>query len=295
MKRNLADVFFARLPNTSRLATADRTAIEEALRRLIASGRAAWPDVAVEDADVAAWIADRHADASPPLDASAVASLDGAGLLLACACAKGDRRALAHFEATHLPQISRLLSHRLGRSADIDEVMQGLRTKLFVGSANGDDELPKIASYRGQGALAGWLKVVAVRLALNGIRADVGRKQVSLPGELSAGTSFETELLKGTYRKQVTAAIRDAFSSLSSEERALLRSHFGDGSEIQELARRAGVHRMTISRRLATARERLAEAVRSKLQAELALSGSDAQSMIAFVRSQLGASLTGLF
>ena len=293
MQRNLADIFFAQFSQGGPVsAKAERSQVEAALAQLLAAARAAWPDVVLTDDAFVTWIAHRHRE-STEASLADLASLDGPGLYLACACAQGDRRALAHFEQTHLPQITRLLAHRMGRSMDIDEVVQGLRTKLFVGSGN-DGEPPKITAYRGQGALAGWLKVVAVRLALNGIRADVGRKQVSLPGELAAGTSFENELLKGTYRKQVSAAIKHAFSSLSQEERALLRSHFGDGHEIQELARRAGVHRMTISRRLATARERLAEAVRGKLQAELALSGSDAQSMIAFVHSQLGASLSGL-
>src|SRR5262249_39146452 len=89
-----------------------------------ADGRGA-PSVFHVPEDVfAAYAAERlpRAGAEPKL----------ADLSLACACARGDARALAVFDATVLREVPRYVAHVDASPAFADDVCQRLRERLFV-------------------------------------------------------------------------------------------------------------------------------------------------------------------
>ena len=73
-------------------------------------------------------------------------------------------------------------------------------------------------------------------------------------------TAADPELLhlKQHYREAFRAAFASAMTSLSSEERVLLRQHFIDGLNIDEIAALHHIHRATAARWLAQARETIA-------------------------------------
>src|SRR5579884_1384958 len=112
--------------------------------------REAWPGVDVADADFAAAV-ERHRPAPEHL----------ADLYLATACAAGNAAALAAFERTHLSQVAAFVARTDSDPAFAEEVRQRLREKLLVGQP------PRISEYAGQGPLGGWVRVAAVRMALD--------------------------------------------------------------------------------------------------------------------------------
>jgi RNA polymerase sigma-70 factor (ECF subfamily) len=176
------------------------------------------------------------------------------------------------------------------RDAQPDEVRQRVRERLFVGAS-------KIGDYSGRGALASWLQVVTLRIAI-----DAGREQQKLPiaesTELDdlrlAGTDPELKLIKERYRDPFKQALRVALGGLTSEQRNLLKLHFVEGVTLDKLAALFHVHRATIARRIAQARDEVFEAVRIRLQAELGIDRTEFEELLSLLRSRLELSLSAL-
>src|SRR5262245_2667364 len=101
-----------------------------------------------------------------------------ADVALARACAQGDARAIARFEAAFAGDIEAAL--RSMRLADhvIQDVKQELRRKFFVGSS---DSPPKIADYSGRADLKSWVRTATVRTALSLLRKG---KEVPVEDEI---------------------------------------------------------------------------------------------------------------
>ena len=135
--------------------------MEAALRRAWEKGRAAWPKVELDEEVFAAHVLSKLA---PDAGAEEVDRLDAAGLYLACACARGVPSALAELDLHVLAKVPEFLARIQGSSALPDEVRQILRERLLVGAGG---EPPRIATYSGEGPLAAWVRVAAVRTALN--------------------------------------------------------------------------------------------------------------------------------
>jgi RNA polymerase sigma-70 factor (ECF subfamily) len=242
------------------------------------AGRAAWPEI---DLDAEAFRAHLAARGLAP-DAD-----HGADLYLACACASGQPAALAAFEATFMPRLPAYLARLRPTAEIVDEVAQLLRERLFVGAT------PKIADYAGKGELGGWLRVVAVRIAI-----DLGRAspppmhELEHHGSLAAATtSPDLEALRNRYREHFRGAFTATLSALSSEQRTLLKLHYRDGLTMEELGRMFQVNRSTIFRRLGACSAALLDGIRDRLGAELGVSTQELHSLAAALRSDLEVSL----
>ncbi len=74
--------------------------------------------------------------------------------------------ALAAFEATHLGDLRAVYGQVRGTRPPLDEFLQIMRHKLFVG------EHPKIAEYGGTGELKSWVRVTGARTLV-----DLARKR----------------------------------------------------------------------------------------------------------------------
>ena len=144
-----------------RLALRER--LETLLPTLVAEGQRAWPGVALSPGRFAEHLA-RSIRAIPEDLANALGALHATDLYLACACVHGDRSAL---EALDVHFLSRIDHHVLPVEKTVqfvDDVRQRMREELLLA---GKRPVGKIADYSGRGPLAGWLRVVAVRTALN--------------------------------------------------------------------------------------------------------------------------------
>lgn len=210
-------------------------------------------------------------------------------LRLACDCAAGDRRALARLEKEFLVEVPNFIA-RISREPEfVDEVLQRLRERLLVPRP----PLPsRIADYRGQGPLGGWLRVAAVRVAL-----DLRRERAGTGPRSDAATlpqDPELDLARHRDGGAFKDALSDALESLETEERTILRLRYVDGLTVERIGRIYGVHAATIVRRLAASRERVVARVRDRLFATKRMRGRDVESLAALVDSQLELSLTRL-
>src|SRR5688572_8183651 len=136
------------------------TDVEGAMRRVAEMGRRAWAGVDVPDEALAAWLAERAPDGGDPVDA--LAALHAADLYLACACARGDARALGCFEASVMPHVGPAVA-RIDPDATFGrDVAEEVRVKLLVGVGGAP---PRIGTYLGRGPLTAFVQVAAMRAA----------------------------------------------------------------------------------------------------------------------------------
>lgn len=255
-----------------------------ALERLYEAGRRAWPGVSLEAERFFA-----HARAHAAGDAAA---LHGADLYLACACAAGDKSALEAFDARYLTDVSLFLAGIEHAQAVVEEVKQLVRERLFVAAPG---ERPKILDYAGRGTLKSWLRVVTLRVASNRRRVR-DEKHRPLPDEIDATETLpavdpELAIIKTRYKGEFNAALREAFGELTSRERMLFRMHFVEGLNIDRIGVVFQVHRATVARWIADAREQLLERTMALLGARLRLAPDDLASLLRVVRSSLHISL----
>jgi RNA polymerase sigma-70 factor (ECF subfamily) len=261
-------------------------AIHETVARILAAGRAAWPDIVVGEDVVTERLASRLRD-DPD------AELDGlheADLYLAIALAAGDANAIRTFEATLVPEIDVALRRLRLPGGTADEVKQALRFELLVGETG-----PKIADYAGRGELAAWLRVSATRKALK-LARRAGREEsldeLLLDHWPDEGQDPERTHLRSKYTAELKTAIRGSFGALEVRQRNLLRQHILDELTIDDLARVYRVHRATCARWLGDARTELARGTRKRLIATLGLPAGDVDSLLRFLDSDIELSIS---
>jgi RNA polymerase sigma-70 factor (ECF subfamily) len=261
--------------------TGSGPALETTLQELLARGRAAWPGIELPGAAFA-----RHLGAIAAARGNPIADLRAEDLYLACACARAEPRALEELDRL-LPEACASLP----AGSPADEVRQLLRQKLLVAA---DDEPPRIASYSGEGPLRRWLKVAALRTALN-LRERDGR-EVALDDERIAGLSSaqpdpEMDYLKLRHAGDFSEAFRDAIAALSPRERNVLRLYYVDGLGVERIGALYQVHASTVSRWLAGTRETLLLETRRLLGERLRLQPAEVESLLGVLRSRLQPSL----
>jgi RNA polymerase sigma-70 factor len=139
--------------------------------------------------------------------------------------------------------------------------------------------------------------VAAVRTALNLVtrQGPEGPGQRSRKSRSWASADPETEYLKSQHRPEFEQAFRFALSTLSIEQRQLLRFHYVDGLTLAQIGRLRHVHESTISRHLLAARDQLLAETRRALSAELRLGQAEIDSLMGRVMSRAEVPLSTLF
>ena len=237
------------------------------------TGRAAWPEVALTPVQLAAHL--ERLGISPAAEHPHVADL-----YLACACTTGNPAAIAAFDRELTP-VMRAAVRKIDAAAHfVDEVMQVARERLLV-SAPGTES--RIADYAGQGPLRAWVRIAAMRIAMNLLRDR--RRNVLVDDdrffELATDDSdAERRRSAVRYGEAAAEAMRAAFASLSPRERNLLRMHHLHGLTVDELAPTLRVHRATVARWLAAAREHLLSETRAGLRARLSVGEATVDSIL---------------
>jgi RNA polymerase sigma-70 factor (ECF subfamily) len=253
--------------------------LESALAAALEAGRRAWPAIALSDEELVRHLA-RHAAPEE------LAGCNAPDLYLATACAAGSSPAIAALEARVGPALDRALA-RIGGA---DEVRPLLRARLFTREDGGE---PRIAGYSGQGPIERFIRVAAVRIAIDLQRADRRRTTLEEPEVARlAGADPELAFIKARYRDAFEEALRGALADLDSEGRNLLRLHYLDGLTIDQLAPVVGGHRSTAARKVARCRAALLAATRERLGERLHLAPGELDSMVRLLRSHIHVSLS---
>jgi len=251
-------------------------------------GRAAWPEVVVAPESLV-----QHLDRLREVDGRDAEDRQehAADLYLAYACSVADTRALAAFDGHFITKVDAFVARVDSSPEFAAEVRQNLRTRLLVSD---DGSPPRIARYSGQGPLGAWLRMAAMRVALDLKRARGCVLAADRVPEVADRANPEVQLLKKRYASEYQAALREAWSRLSVRERSVLRQHFVDGNSIDQVATVFQVHRATAARWINAAQEHLLDHVLSILGDRLRLPQSELQSIARLVQSELHLSLNHL-
>jgi len=260
--------------------------VEAALQRIVASGAAAWPDVPLDPRVLVAHLA-RHLNGDDV--ASALADVHAADVHLACAAAQGVPRAVAILRAEIVTNVPAWLGSMRLDDARLDEATHAIVTRLLVARPDGP---PRVADYAGRGPLGGWLRVAAVRTALN-LREAERPQDVELDEQVLGppGTDVELDHIRHLHREDFAAAFREALEGLESRDRALLGLHWLDGVPTTRLGEMYGVHRTSVARWLEEAQERLLTSTRERFAARISVAPEDADSLMRLLQSRLDVSL----
>ena len=205
---------------------------------------------------------------------------------LAFACSRGDEVAIRILENEYLARAIRVMARVNSAREFVDDASQTLRERLLVGPE------PRIAQFAASGPLGAWLRVAALRTALNLLKVRrnpdelLSAEMLELPAPMAVDGEHHQEI--------VQAAVEVAFKMLSARERNVLRLSYIEGSSIDHIAALYGSHRATAARWISAARERVLDHVAESVRVQLGLSASDARSLLLRVRSRIRISVMRL-
>jgi RNA polymerase sigma-70 factor, ECF subfamily len=265
--------------------------LDAVLAAALDAGRARWPELALAPERFVAHVA-RAVPPSEPALADAVAALHASDLYLACACANEVPLAISRFEEAHLRHLGATLAGAVSVTpAEVDEISQRLRVRLFVGDAAAGHP-PLVSSYSGRGPLSAWVRVAAIRLGLTlardaAIGARVGRRAADEGALGAAALDPELAFIKDRYRRDFEGAFGSALGAVSDRERALLRLHVVGGLTLERIGAMYHVDRSTVSRWLADARRALLDRTERALRDRLGVAPAEFESMARLLTSQL--------
>jgi RNA polymerase sigma-70 factor, ECF subfamily len=268
----------------SELAAAIDAGLAEVVRR--------WPDAPAVDDSFAAYVRDR-VTRQPEL-ASALPRLRIEELFLAWWAASSSQ-GIAAFERAYADDLRRLVA-RFPR-LDPSELTQALRIKLFVGS---EAAPPRVREFSGFGSLRSWFKVVATRSFLDATRAKTRERTDELEDDaLVALVAADPDPRAAHQQAELQGAVKRAFAAavarLTRRERAFLRHASVDGLTLDQIASTYQVHRATVARTLASARQQLHDGTRARVIEELGIAPNELGSAVEMLDSQIDLSLSRVF
>jgi RNA polymerase sigma-70 factor (ECF subfamily) len=206
-------------------------------------------------------------------------------LTVAWGCLEEDATALRMLETDFIRSVPGFLRRFDRRPGFSDDVCQTVREKLLVARP------PRLESYLGSGPLLGWLRVVAVRTAIDLMRAQGDeprpRGEELVATIAAAGDDPEFALAQARFREPFEHVLREAVAGLTPRHRGVLRLYYLKGLNIEAIGRIYGTHRATIARWIATCHETLGAEVRRNLDQQFHLDSRDCRSLARFLGSRL--------
>jgi RNA polymerase sigma-70 factor (ECF subfamily) len=173
-----------------------------------------------------------------------------------------------------------------------DAALQELRGKLLL------PPTPRLASYRATGDFRVWLRVVAMRTAIDVAQGARGRgeRRDELPEHLEAITlGPEAHFVKEEWRVILRSSLQVAVKRLPEGERHALRMHTLAGASIDQIGEVLSVHRATAARWLLAAKDKLRVYLREELALRIGSGGSAVELFLEEMPSRLDVSLSRIF
>ena len=285
----LRECFLAALPSAARESLSRHPRLDELLDRVMERARARWPDVSVPADRFLPFVAERLSDDADP--EKELERINVADLYLACGCVDGDAVAVAVFSANHFPRVERAIAALDVPRTVIEDIKQGIFQKLFVG--DGEREA-KICHYAGEGDLGTWIRVVAVRQAIDLLRKEGKEQPLSdeqLPNLVARDEGPELRFLKQRYRTEFKEVFQHTLASLSSKDRNLLRYQVIGELTMEQIASLYKVNRSTVVRWLQKVRKKLLSDTRRELSRRLKIDRTEFESMMRLINSQMNVSI----
>lgn len=264
--------------------------LDHELRVYVATARAAWPALEVDEAQFVRYVEARAllSGAHPPIT-------HAGDVYLACACAGGVPGAVEAFHGAYRGVIARVLSRR-GASSDMaDDATQMIHERLLTAMPG---TLPKIAEYTGTGPLRSWVSTTAAT-TVSMMRRAGGRRREEPADEHGAAMGLvavgpDLAYMKERYKAELEEAIVIALGELGARERAILRLHLGERLSVDRIGALYSIDRSTAARWLTAARDALVNGARAVARSRLKLSSTECDSIAALVQSDLDVSVARL-
>jgi RNA polymerase sigma-70 factor (ECF subfamily) len=289
----VVETFLAYVAPAAKRAYAALPNLADLLADMIAQAHAAWPQVAVDEKEFLAFLAQRLPPDLEPEEA--LEGLHVADLWLACGCARNERRALETFEHEFGVEITRGLSQLAGDAVRGDDFKQEVRHKLFIGKEGAG---PKIAEYSGRGSLRRWVRITARRTYIDLMRARQRDPEILMSEDLVSDRAEEIDpelaYVKGRYKEEFRTAFGTAMGTLTTRQRNILRHHFVHKLRFDEIAGIYRVHRATVARWIADARAQLLERTHAVLRDQLSVGNDELHSIMRLIQSDLDVTVTHL-
>jgi RNA polymerase sigma-70 factor (ECF subfamily) len=268
----------------------DRGALDEVLAALHGRGRAAHPQLAVDDRMFAAHLG--RCGAQVDVDGKGAADLHAEDLYICCAALLGDETAVRALREHHRPVLAGYL-RPLDASPDLlDEVEQRLWDSALIGSSGAP---AKLGSYAGRGPLGAWLGVAAQRIALMMRRSDAAQKRAldNIARETDrASADPELAFVKEHLREPFQRAIVDALKTLDDRQRMIYSLHVVDGLTVERIGAMYGVSHSTVSRWMASARAAVMAEAQRQLRDVMQIAPEEFDSLARLLSSQLDLSVS---
>lgn len=254
------------------------------LHQLWRRGRETWPEVDVGETRFSELVREVVARSA----GDAAEAVDAGELYLACGCADGVEAAGRVLARDYLPAVKRRLARMGLAPADIDEVGQRVFERLLEPGPDGGGV--RLIRYAMQGRLRSLMVVTATNIAVDGFRR-AGRQKDDQEAllELAGAADPRSELMRRQGQEVFKTAMQSGLEALDPRARTVLRFHLIDGLGLDEIADYYQVHRVTVSRWLAAAREAIIERAREVARSEFGLSETEFDA--AYTGSELGLSL----
>jgi RNA polymerase sigma-70 factor (ECF subfamily) len=166
----------------------------------------------------------------------------------------GDREAFGALVEQFQPTVHSIALRRLGNATDALELTQ----EVFL------HVLKRIGQLREPERFAGWLRQVAVRMAINRATRRVAPASVDT-GVLEGASDGGDEPLEQLITRERAERLWDALGRLKSLDREALDAFYIRGLSLVEIAETLDVPLGTIKRRLHTARKRLKSALEASV------------------------------
>ena len=265
----------AALPDVDSLAAA-----------LWGAAQTAWPRLGLTPTSFLAYVAQRLSLD----DVAGLSSLRAEDLALASRCVAGDSAALAAFLERYQGVLEKTV-RSVRTLHQQDDVVQVVLTRLLVAQP---DKPPKLSLYAGRGALAGWLRVVALREALATAQKAAPEELTDIDFDLVASGADDDEefrMIRRRYAPAFRRAFTRALQSLTARERNLLRYSLVRELSIDEIGALYGVHRATAARWVQRARATLVQGTRAELGTELGVSRERLDSLMRAIEGHVDLSL----
>jgi RNA polymerase sigma-70 factor (ECF subfamily) len=264
----------------------DGAALDPDFARLLERGRRAWPTLTLAPETFGTRLARHAKQTSDP--SQFLASVHAEDFYLACGVVEQDRAALECFEQHFMTQVGEYVLRVTVDHDLVTEVRQRLRQAIVVG----DPPPPKLLEYSGKGALGGWIRIMAIRTALNLLRGKGLSDEEASEVEPRVVMDPELAFVKAQAQHLFREAFLRALDSLPVQERSLLRLHYVEGLTMDQLSRMYKTPRSTIARRVNEVRQAILEATEQLLRDGHRLSTSEVQSLIHGAASHLQLTLS---
>ncbi|MFT3710010.1 MAG: sigma-70 family RNA polymerase sigma factor [Archangium sp.] len=186
--------------------------------------------------------------------------LNGGDLLLALATLEGDAGAMREFDR-RLVAVCRGVKTR---GLEPEELVQLVRERALVGPP------PRLQTYSGRGALAQWLRAVALTTVSHATRSQRAHSADDDDEALAVavtGPSPELSAIDRRRSRVILEALKAALARFDVDDRTLLRLRFSNGLTHDELAKVFGTHRTTAMRSVERCHKLLVERFHEALEA----------------------------